>query len=167
MPTLSAGNERQLEVRKLSNGGIRRGVTLIEMMVVVAIVAMMAGIAFPALTSGLDGIRLRSAADSVASFLNTALNRAERRQDVIAVVVSPKLNRLALLSSEPGYVRTLEMPSGIAIAGDAERRLVLMPGGSFPRFSIDLVNSKGAKKRVAIDAITGAPQITDLREPAS
>lgn len=143
-----------------------RGVTLLEMLIVVAIVGMMAGIAFPAFTAGLDSIRLHSAADSVAAFLNGAVDRSERRQDVIAVVVDPKANRMSLYSTQPGFTRTLEMPGGVNIvstdSNGAPQRLVLMPGASFPRFAVVLANAKGARKSVAIDSITGAPQITDL-----
>ena len=44
------------------------GVTLIEMMVVVVIVSIIASLSFPALTSGLAGVRLSSASGSAASF---------------------------------------------------------------------------------------------------
>ncbi len=144
--------------------GIRRGVTLIEMMVVVAIIGVMVGISFPAVSSGLESIRLRSAADSVASFLNAAMNRAQRRQEVIEVVMDPKRNRLALYSSEPGYERTLELPKDVSLAGEDERHVLLMPGGSFPRFAVDLVNGKGARKHVAVDPITGSPLISNVSQ---
>lgn len=138
----------------------RRGVTLVEMMIVVAIIGLMAGISFPAVTSGLDGIRLHNAADSVAAFLNSAMNRVDRRQDVIEVVIAPKQNQLALFSTEPGYTRTLELPQGVSVAGDAERRYMLMPGASFPRFAVELVNSRGSRRRIAVDPITGSPKIS-------
>ncbi len=142
----------------------RRGVTLVEMMIVVAIVGMMIGITFPAVSSGLDSIRLHSAADSVGAFLNAAMNRAERRQDVIEIVVEPKRNRLALYSSEPGYERVLELPQGVRLPGEDERHVLLLPGASFPRFAVDLVNSKGSKKRIAVDPITGTPRISNVNE---
>jgi prepilin-type N-terminal cleavage/methylation domain-containing protein len=140
----------------------RRGVTLIEMMVVVAIIGVMASISFPAVTTGLDNIRLHSAADSVAAFLNSAMNRAERRQDVIEVVVDPEKNQMALYSSAPGFIRTLEMPSGVKLAGENSTHVFLMPGASFPRFAVELVNTKGARKRITIEPITGTPRISNV-----
>ena len=82
---------------------LRRGVTLVEMLVVVSIIGLMAAVSFPSVTSGLDSIRLQSAADSVASFVNAAANRAERRQEVTELVIDPKANRLALYSTEPSF----------------------------------------------------------------
>src|ERR1700681_1370283 len=57
-----------------------KGVTLIEALIVVAIIAMIAAVSFPAVSSGLDTLRLRSASDSIVSFLNIALDHADRRQ---------------------------------------------------------------------------------------
>src|SRR5215472_15299868 len=63
------------------------GVTLIEMMVVVAIVALIAAIAYPSAAAGIESARLVSATDSVAAFLNGAVNRVERRQQAVALTI--------------------------------------------------------------------------------
>ena len=141
------------------------GVTLVEMLVVVAIVAIVAGISFPSLASGLESIRLKSATDSVAAFLNGALNRVERRQEVMDVVLEPKENVILLHSTEPGFERRLELPQGITLVGD-ERHFVLMPGGTAPRAAIVLSNTRGRHKLIVIDPITGVPQVSD-EVPAS
>ena len=92
-----------------------QGVTLIEMLIVVALIGLLAGITFPAVSSGLDSLRLTSASDSLVNFLNAALNRAERRQQAVEVTISKAENALWLRSTEPGLVRKLELPDGIAI----------------------------------------------------
>ncbi len=136
----------------------QRGVTLIEMMIVVTIIGIMAGISLPLLTSGLDTLRLSQAADLVASFLNSAMNRVERRHHIIEITISPKENALALHSTEPGFTRKLELPSGIKLSGD-ERRIVLYPGGAFPRMGVELGTEKGSRRIVRMDPTTGVPQI--------
>jgi prepilin-type N-terminal cleavage/methylation domain-containing protein len=137
---------------------VRRGVTLIEMMIVVAIVAMIVAISFPSAASGLDAIRLRSAADSVVGFLNGALTRTDRHEEPTEVIVTPAEGSIALYTADPNYVKKLKLPDGIRIAGDEPRRFLLMPGGAPPTLDIDLSNTRGAHKVVRIDPVTGVPQ---------
>jgi prepilin-type N-terminal cleavage/methylation domain-containing protein len=139
---------------------LRRGVTLIEMLLVMAIIGLMAAISFPAVNSGLDSIRLHSASDSVASFLDAAMNRADGRQQVVEILIDPQQNRLAAYSTQAGYTRTLQMPQGVTIAGDDQRRYLVLPGGAFPRLAVDLVNTRGAHKHIVVDPITGSPHIS-------
>ena len=146
MPTSSAGNKRA-------------GITLIELMVVIAIVGLIVGVTLPATTNGLASVRLKGAASDVATFLNSALNRAERHEQVMEVVVYPKDNKLELDSSEPGYTRTLRMPAGVNIAGENPLRILLMPGSAPPRVAIDLFNERGAHRIVKLDPVTGVPEI--------
>jgi prepilin-type N-terminal cleavage/methylation domain-containing protein len=146
----------------------RRGVTLIEMVTVVAIIGIMAGVLFPAVTAGLDSIRLASAADSLAAYLNGALNRAERRQQVVEIAISTRENTLWLRSSEPGFERKLELPDGIRIeavlpalpedSGET-RRVIVMPGSTPPRIAIQIVSRRGARRVVRVDPMTGVPHI--------
>ncbi len=136
----------------------RRGVTLIEMMIVMAIIAIVVAIVFPSASSGLDSIRLRSAADSVVGFLNTALTRTDRHQEPTEIIVSPAEGSLSMFTADPAFVKKLQLPDGIKIAGDQPRRILLMPGGAPPTLDLDLSNLRGAHKIVRIDPITGVPQ---------
>jgi prepilin-type N-terminal cleavage/methylation domain-containing protein len=139
----------------------KSGVTLLEMLIVVAIVATIASISFPSLTSGLAGIRLSSASGSVASFLTSAMNNVERREQPAAIVVSPKDNTLVVFTADSGDRprERLAMPQGISIEGDEPRRFVLYPGGAFPKIMIVLRSEKGARKSIEIDPITAVPKI--------
>jgi prepilin-type N-terminal cleavage/methylation domain-containing protein len=146
----------------------RRGVTLLEMLMVVALIGLLVGISFPSVSAGLDTLRLSSAGDSLASFLNSALNRAQRKQQALEVTIAPRENSVEVRSTEPGFERKLEMPSGVRIVSvlpplvwesDEPRRFILYPGGTVPRFGVELANRKGARRIVRIDPITGIPQV--------
>src|SRR5215471_5169700 len=89
-----------------------RGITLLEMLVVVAIIGLMVGLAYPSLSAGLDSVRMVSATDSVAAFLNSAVTRAQRRQQAVALEVSPRENMLAMYTNEAGR-KELKLPDGI------------------------------------------------------
>ncbi len=147
---------------------MERGITLIEMLIVVAIIALMVGITFPSVSAGIDSIRLMSAADSVVSFLNGALGRAERRQEAIEITVSKTDNSVILRSTEPGYERKLEMPTGVMIESilplpplgdEAERSFLVYPGGAAPRIGVEIANRRGSRRTVRVNPLTGVPQV--------
>jgi len=137
------------------------------MLLVVTLIGLMVGISFPSITSGVDSLRLSSAADATASFLNGALNRAERRQQVMEVTISKQQSKLTLRSSEAGFTRELGMPTGVSITGvlpdqlesNGDRHVFLYPGGTVPRIGVELTNKRGTRRIVRVDPMTGVPQI--------
>jgi len=146
-----------------------RGVTLIELLVVVAIISLMVGLSFPAITSGIESLRLNSATNSVAQFFNSALTRAERRQQVVEVTVSKTENAIWMRSTEQGFLRRLEMPEGVLIEGvfpkigvtdpDSARTFLLYPGGTVPQFGVQLINRRQVERVVRVDPMTGVPRV--------
>jgi prepilin-type N-terminal cleavage/methylation domain-containing protein len=147
-----------------------RGITLVEMLIVVTIIGLIAGISFPAVSSGLDSLRLRSASDSLVSFLNGALNRAERRQEVAEIAISTQDNTLHLTT--PSLSRELDMPPGVTIRAvwpklpvgetSESRRFLLFPGGNVPRIGIEIANRKGVRRMVRVNPMTGVPEVQPL-----
>lgn len=147
---------------------MRAGITLVEMLIVVALVGLLVGISFPAVSSGLDSLRLTAASDSLVSFFNAALNRAERRQQVVELTISKKDKRLLLRSVEAAFSSTLELPEGVSVVAvypeppqgeEGPRRFLLFPGGTAPRVAVELANRRGARRIVSIDPITGVPRV--------
>jgi hypothetical protein len=141
------------------------------MMVVVAIIGLITAISFPSASAGIDSVRLVSATDSVATFLNAAVNRVERRQQPIELEISLRENRLSLYSTEPGFTRELTMPDGIVLEAvlprleeedGGPRRFVLMPGATVPGIGIQIVNRRGAHRIVRLDPMTGFPRVESV-----
>jgi prepilin-type N-terminal cleavage/methylation domain-containing protein len=147
------------------------GVTLIEMLVVVGIVALMAGLAFPSFTAGLEGLRLRSASDSVASAINIAVNTADRRQVAVQIAIQPRLNRLVLRAEDSRKDQIFELPAGIRIQkilpalfldeAQRDRYIVVYPNGAPPQLVVELANAKGSSRLIKLDPITGNAQVAD------
>lgn len=146
----------------------QRGVTLAEMLVVVTIISLMVGIGFPAITSGVETLRLQSAANSVVTFWNAALNRAERRQQVIEITIEAAKRQLTMRSVEPGFREEVELPDGVTISAllpadgrplEEARRYYLYPGGTVPRVGVEIENRKRGKRIVTVDPVSGVPQI--------
>jgi len=155
MPTSSAGN--------------RRGVTLLEMLIVITLMALLAGLVYPSASAGLDTIRLRSAADQVVSFLNVALDRAQRRQQVIELRISPAENALGARSADVSFDRTMSLAEPVRITSvepalvngfnaDAQRRFLIYPGGTLPRIIVNLATRDGRKREVVVDPVSGTPR---------
>src|SRR3979411_2322862 len=88
----------------------QRGVTLLELLIVMTLIALIAGISFPSVASGIDSLRLRSTGDQIVAFLNMSLDRADRRQQAVEIVVSPEENAFVARSSDLGFTRRLDVP---------------------------------------------------------
>lgn len=136
-----------------------------------ALVGLIVAVSAPSVGAGLDSVRLRSASDSISSFLNGAVDHAERRQQPVEVVISPKEGRLSAFSNEANFTRELTLPDGIVIeavlpliADDPEtvRRLVLMPGATVPGIGIQFANRRGIRRIVRLDPMTGFPRVESV-----
>ncbi len=142
--------------------------TLIEMLIVVALISLFAGLMFPSVSSGLESLRLQQGSDGISGFLNTGLNRAERNRVVIEITIDKAQNTLTMYSTEPGFAKQLDMPDGVRIVEVlppapedviAPRRFLIYPGGSPPRFGVEIENRRNARRIVRVDPVTGVPKV--------
>jgi prepilin-type N-terminal cleavage/methylation domain-containing protein len=155
-----------LSVGITSSGGRRSnqsGVTLIELLIVLTLIALLTGISYPSAAAGVESLRLRSVSDQVVSFLNAAIDRAGRRQQVIEVWIAPKDNVLIARSPDLEYSRRLELPDGYRILAvlpaaevnpDEPRRFLMYPGGTIPRIGVEIANRAGTRRMVSVDPFT-------------
>jgi prepilin-type N-terminal cleavage/methylation domain-containing protein len=144
----------------------RRGVTLLELLIVLAIVSLMVGLTMPSIGPGLDAIRLRSATGGVVGFLSEAMTRAERRQVPVEILIPRGGDRLAAHTIFPGWKTELVLPEGVRvseiypvlISGPVPiRSIVLEPGAAFPRVGVELSNNRGQRRLIRIDPVAGTP----------
>lgn len=157
MPTLSVG---AISKRRA------RGITLLEMLIVMTLIALVAGLSFPSAAAGLDSMRLRSTGDAVANLFNAAIDRAGRRQQVIEVWISPRDNVLIARSPDLEFNRRLEIPEVFRIVSvrppaevnpDDPRRFLMYPGGTIPAIGVEIASRSGRRRIVSIDPITASP----------
>ncbi|MGD0578673.1 MAG: prepilin-type N-terminal cleavage/methylation domain-containing protein [Bryobacteraceae bacterium] len=141
--------------------------TLLEMMVVVAIISLIAAISYPGISRGMERIRLRVAADDVAAFLSQAMSRTERTESPIEVRFVKKLATIQMAGPNTP-LRTLRLPEGVTLSEvypvpeegpQPEPSVLLMPGGAFPSVTVELSTSNAGKRTVRIDPVTGVPVI--------
>lgn len=150
-----------------------RGITLIEMLVVVALISLVVGLSYPGVSKGLEGIRLRMSADDVASFLSLAMNRVDRTESPV-VLRFLKAQGALEISGPSGPPKMLKLPDGISIAEvyplepgepQSERSALLLPGGSFPRLIVELASRGGARRSIRVDPVTGTTLVEGPVQP--
>jgi prepilin-type N-terminal cleavage/methylation domain-containing protein len=146
------------------------GVTLLEVMIVVTLMAIVAGLSYPSVASGLDSLRLRAASNAIVGFLNVALDRAERHQQVVEISISPRQNTITARSADAAFAKRLEIPETIRIlsvlpridgaASNETREFLLYPGGGVPALGVEIASASGKRRTVRVDPITGVPVST-------
>jgi prepilin-type N-terminal cleavage/methylation domain-containing protein len=135
------------------------GVTLIELLVVMSIVAVLVGIAYPNVTAGLDGIRLKTAADRAGSFWSAARQRADRYQQVVQLVVDPKKSELRAASVDGAWSDAMPFDQRLSIRRPAERAVYfLYPGAPSPKFELLLGAEDETVSGVRVNILTGVPE---------
>lgn len=154
-----------------------RGVTLLELLIVVTLIALIAGISFPSISSGLDSLRLRSASDSIITLLNTALDRADRRQQAVEITILPTENAIIARSADLGFTKRVDILDPIHISAvlpappeadpQQTRRFLIYPGGTVPSIGIEIENRGGSKRIIHVDPITGVPEARQPGVPQS
>lgn len=152
------------------------GVTLIEMLIVMAIIGIMAAVAYPGVTASMDSIRMRSATDSVATFLAQARTRLDRSQDAVLLTFDKSTGRLEAQGATPASAVQLALPEGISILhiipeppGEPVpvRQVVLTPGATFPAFAIELLNRRGQRRLIRMDPLSSVPIVETPAEDVS
>ena len=158
MPMWRAGN----------NSG-SRGITLLEVLVVLTLIALMGGVVFPAVTAGLDTLRLKSTADRLANTFRYARERALRRQTVCQVTVDPARRVVEFEDLGAGaYRRSWDLPQEIMLRPGAAssaptperaRAFVFPPDGGTPQIGLTLANARGRTASVEFDLLSALPRV--------
>jgi hypothetical protein len=138
------------------------------MLIVVALIGLLAAISYPSAAAGLDSMRLRGASNEVVSFLNLALERSVRHQQVVEIRISPLENAMTARTADGSFTRAASIVEPVRIisvrpvppGADPRvlRRFLVYPGGSVPQIGIEIGTSSGRKKIVSVDPVTGMPR---------
>ena len=129
----------------------RWGVTLIEMLVVVAIIAVMAGITYPSISAGLDSLRLTAASESVAQLFSEASSYAQRQQEWVEI----RVTRSQVEANGRKFRRQLSL-TGFTVT--PEQVLFVDPQGTLPGASLQ-ISHPNQSRTVRIDPLTGLAEV--------
>ena len=145
------------------------GVTLMEVLVVVAIASILLAIVFPAVGSGLGTLELQSAATRLAAASRYARDQAVHRQRTLQLEIDPAAGVLSVADLDGSGEWRYELPPSVRIeavlpeenlASSRNRSFFFLPDGSAPAFEVVLTNTR---RQVAVigDPLTGTARVVE------
>lgn len=137
------------------------GFTLLELLLVLAVLALIAAVGLPALSSPADGVRLRAAADELAASLRIARVTAIARNREVAVVIDADKRRI---EADGLPLRRLDPDIAMKLTIAEPERAAPSRGGF--RFFADgsstggdvVLRLRDREVRLCVDWLTGRPQ---------
>ena len=140
----------------------KKGVTLIELVVVMAIIAIGAVLLAPNIGGWIPNYRLRSATREIVSALRVAQMKAISSNTEYQVVFDPGARNYVLQYKNTGGVFVNEgiaqaLPSGIIISGInfPAHTAHFNPNSTSSTGSLTLQNTKGSSKTITLTTATG------------
>ena len=151
-----------MEMRPLN----KRGVTLIELIVVIVIIGILGAFLAPNIGAWLPNYRLRGAARDIVSTMRTAQMRAVSTNLIYEVSFTiPKNYILKYQNTLGAWINegtTQTLPSGVSITTTTlpGQNAVFNPNSTSSSGSVTLQNSKGTQRRLTLTPSTGRVTIT-------
>lgn len=139
-----------------------RGITLIELVVVMVLISLGLAIVGPSVTAGYENLVLQTTGRRVASAFRSSKLEARERQIPIAAVFRPQ----AVVFLEDGRVlRELSLPAQVRVQsiGSFPTFVFLPTGQVLGPAAVELVNSRGRTTRIVIGPAIGSVRIEEKR----
>ena len=175
--TSSTGDELQAASCKLQAPRARyslqlaacsRGITLVELLVVLGIIGLILGMSVPPLTHYASQFRLKAVTREVAGLVSLARSLAISSRQNHAVVVDPERGEISIVNLASGerLEHVARLPTGVTVdvevGGESapESRIVFRPTGSLEGRTTTLVlANKEKSQRVTITGTTGSMSV--------
>ena len=139
---------------------MNRGYSLMELVVVLAVLAVATAVVAPAVGRTAEDVRARADVGAVAAFLRAAREQAITRQQTLEVVLDPQAHALLLRRADRGGTPLVQASRAVSprlrIGADpASSRVVFLPHGmsTGARFAIEAPGPRAYV--IAVDALTG------------
>ncbi len=150
--------------RNLRTQTQERGITLLELLVVLTLIAILSAMVYPSFGNALASLRLKGAARQVVSVCRMAKWEAVRRRQPVRVSLDLNKGKIVVTDAKLTLIKELNLPPGIRffqsqrISGDGAvdaTDFYFYPNGTSDAGSIVLRDTQGRNLSVAIDSLTG------------
>lgn len=126
-------------------GNDKKGLTFIELFIVILIIAILAGISIPSFKRTFDNLQLNSFAKDTQSLMNYLQQRSKVENRVIALRMSPEDRKLsASYLDDAKIIKTSVIPQGVSININQDQ-ILFYPDGSMDKVNINLSNQYNNK----------------------
>lgn len=131
--------------------GRRRGTTIVELLVTMAILAVLAGIAVPRAVGAMDRLSVRGAAQDVVLALAAARAAASRRDAYVSFVADTRLGRVRVVSAGEVLVeRDLAHSRGIKLEASRESVTFAPDGLGWGAANTTVIVSRGSRSDTVV-----------------
>ena len=160
----------RLEKQNRGGGKGSQGVTLLELLVVVALASLLIAVVFPSVGAGLRTLELRSSAQRLAAAARFARDQAIHRQRFFQLEIDSEHRTVSVLDVERGERRSFELPASVQVEKvlpeegsklSPTRQFLFSPDGGSPPFQVVLGN-QSRQVTVSADPLTGFPKVAGL-----
>ncbi|MFH1848372.1 MAG: prepilin-type N-terminal cleavage/methylation domain-containing protein [Candidatus Omnitrophota bacterium] len=166
-----------MRIGKLKN----KGFSLVELLLVAAILAALVGISIPNFKKTYERLKLRNTADNISRFINFAQQRAILEENIFKVMFDYDAKSYWLMeASQPGQKdvlgggtveftraggrlgKKMRIPQDLSMDGDKEE-VIFYPDGNSGRARVELSNQKGAAIIITSTGIMGNVDIEEKK----
>lgn len=149
---------------------IQLGVTLLELLVVMALATALLALVFPSAGAGLRTLELRSAAQRLASAARYAREQAVYQKRLFEIEINAESGTVSLTDVQRGTRQSFQLPPSVRVerilpeeSGSASpsRTFLFAPEGEAPAFEI-VLGTQSRQMSIKSDALTGYPKVSEL-----
>jgi len=141
---------------------LQSGITLVELLIVMVLIAVLTAVAAPSVGSGVETVRLRSSAERIAATFRTAHERAIRTHHYMEVSIDPKSNDVELRDLESGTLSAWEIPNTVTVKAGQRLAFLLYPDGGAQAMQVTLENVRGRQTEITMDPFTLLPAVREV-----